>query len=106
MLGNPGELFIDQTTGSTQFSGIGGELGALPLEFTTQGIATMDFPEIFAAIYGKSATPGWTAAFLKRFGGRPDTQSMPNLPYGKAEFFMALYLFMQHWAAMFSASIR
>jgi cell wall-associated NlpC family hydrolase len=102
VIGNPAATSFDQSTGGV------GVLGGINQTFiyqTTSGIATMDYPEIFQAIYGKSATPAWCAAFLKRFGGRPDVQTMPQIQQGGPEFFMALYLFMRRWAGMFTASV-
>jgi hypothetical protein len=76
---------------------------------STEGIATMDTPEIFQAIYGASANPVWRDKFIERFGARPDIVSVPQIAggqsTGRAEFFMALYLFMQRWANMFTADI-
>jgi hypothetical protein len=100
LIGNPGVTTFDQDT-----AGISQDISPDGLFYTTSGIATMDYPEIFEAIYGKSASPAWTAAFLKRFGARPDVETMPQIQQGAPEFFMALYLFMRRWAGMFTASV-
>lgn len=77
---------------------------------TTSGIATMDYPEIFRAIFGDDASAQFVSDYLARFGGRPNTVNMPMLTqdqHGKpgSEFFMALYLFMQRWANQFQATV-
>lgn len=95
--------------GAANFDSATGTFGApdnmLFWRISTQGIATMDFPEIFQAIFGEDASADFIAKYLSRFGGRPDLVTMPVIPAGRAEFFMALYLFMQRWAAQFEASV-
>lgn len=106
--------YVIGSQGSTAFNADGsvttlGTYTQLALDQQTQGIATMDFPEIFQAIYGVQANPAWTQAFLKRFGARPNVTNVPQIHggqnVGRAEFFMALYYFMQAWAGMFSATV-
>lgn len=104
VLGNPGATTFDSSSGGVGFqSGVALELSALAN--STSGVATMDYPEIFKAIYGDVSDSGFIDAFLERFGARPDVQQMPYIHQGTPEFFMALYLFMQRWAGMFTASI-
>ena len=79
--------------------------GGLLLELDSQGIATMDFPQIFRAIFGQDATQDFLDEYLNRFGARPNIQQVPSIQQGRPEFFMALYLFMQHWANQFTATV-
>jgi hypothetical protein len=75
-------------------------------ETITGGIATMDFPDIFKPIFGGPASQEFIDTYLKRFGGRPDVQQIPSIQQGSLmEFFMALFLFMQRWAAQFQANV-
>lgn len=72
---------------------------------TTSGIATMDFPNIFNAIFGEPASAQFITDYLSRFGARPNMVTMPIITQGAPEFFMALYLFMQHWANQFQCNV-
>lgn len=74
-------------------------------QLTSSGIATMDFPQIFRAIFGQDASQQFLDEFLGRFGARPNTVTLPTVKQGLPEFFMALFLFMRKWADQFSASI-
>jgi len=103
VLGNLGATLLDPTTGTVSSNSPVTDL--ISLAKSSAGIASLDFPEIFNVIYGETAPSGFTKSFLQRFGARPDVQQMANVPNGAAVFFMALYLFMQHWAAQFSASV-
>lgn len=103
VLGNLGASILDPITGGISSNSPVQDLVHLALG--TAGIASMDYPEIFQAIYGKTVPPEFIKSFLARFGARPDVQQMPNIPHGAAEFFMALYLFIQRWAGQFSTTI-
>ena len=92
---------IDQGSGNLTTTNEGG----LILDVTSQGIATMDFPQIFRAIFGQDATQDFLTEYLNRFGARPDIEQVPSIQQGRPEFFLALYLFMQHWANQFTANI-
>jgi hypothetical protein len=74
-------------------------------QLTSSGIATMDFPQIFRAIFGQDASQDFLDEFLGRFGARPNTVTVPTVKQGMPEFFLALFLFMRKWADQFSASI-
>lgn len=95
---------VDQSSGNLTASTTSSSSGLL-LELTSQGIATMDFPQIFRAIFGQDATQAFLDEYLNRFGARPDVQQVPSIQTGRPEFFLALYLFMQHWANQFTATI-
>jgi cell wall-associated NlpC family hydrolase len=71
----------------------------------TRGIATMDFPQIFQAIYGKVPGKNFVSSYLQRFGARPNLDQMANIRAGDQEFYMALWNFMYYWAAQFSAVV-
>lgn len=90
------------TEGNSQ--AMGGD-GGLMWALTSSGIATMDFPQIFRAIWGKDASQDFLDEYLGRFGGRPNAVSLPTVKQGRPEFFMALYLFMRKWADQFQASV-
>jgi hypothetical protein len=74
-------------------------------QLTSSGIATMEFPQIFRAIFGQDASQQFLDEFLGRFGARPNTVTLPTVKQGLPEFFLALFLFMRKWADQFSASI-
>lgn len=71
----------------------------------TEGIATMDFPQIFKTIYGKPASSKFVTDYLQRFGARPNVEQFPNILHGPQEFYMALWMFMKHWAEQFNATV-
>lgn len=99
VVGTPAQTF-DVSSGTV--SGDTGYYWAL----TTKGIATMEYPGIFKAIFGHDATQQFVDDYLNRFGGRPNMMNIPVLKVGsKQEFFMALYLFMQRWANQFKANV-
>lgn len=72
---------------------------------STQGVVTMEFPQIFQAIYGVPASQQFVQEYLERFGARPNVDQMSNIFYGQAEFYMALWNFMFYWSAQFSTQI-
>jgi hypothetical protein len=74
-------------------------------QLTSSGIATMEFPQIFRAIFGQDASQQFLDEFLGRFGARPNTVTLPTVKQGLPEFFLALFLFMRKWADQFSATI-
>lgn len=103
VVGTPLTVAIDQS-GATSPLGDDGASG-LAWQLTTSGIATMEFPQIFRAIFGQDATQEFLDSFLGRFGARPNMVTIPTVKQGMPEFFMALFLFMRKWANQFSASI-
>jgi hypothetical protein len=101
VVGAPMTMF-DTTTAEVSGSGNTGYY----MLYTTKGIATMDYPGIFQAVFGKAASQQFVDDYLSRFGGRPNMVNIPVLAQGsRQEFFMALYLFMQHWANQFKANV-
>jgi cell wall-associated NlpC family hydrolase len=102
VMGTPHTLF-DTRTGASSANPDAG--GGLYWQLTTQGIATMDFPQVFRAIFGQDASDKFVQDYLSRFGGRPNMVTIPSIQQGRPEFFMALYLFMQNWANQFRATV-
>jgi cell wall-associated NlpC family hydrolase len=104
VLGNSGVTSLDQDTGSLDYtSEVATDLVSLALG--SSGVATMDYPEIFEAIYGAKADSRWVNSFLQRFGARPNMIQMPQIARGRNEFYMAIYQFMKNWAGQFTATI-
>jgi cell wall-associated NlpC family hydrolase len=89
------------TDGSVQSATSGG----LFWQLQSQGVATMDFPQIFRAIFGQDASQQFLDEYLGRFGGRPNMVTVPSVQQGRPEFFMALFLFMRRWADQFQAEV-
>jgi hypothetical protein len=79
--------------------------GGLYWQLASQGVATMDFPQIFRALFGQDATQQFLDEYLGRFGGRPNLVNIPAVQQGRPEFFMALFLFMRRWADQFQADV-
>lgn len=102
VVGVPHTLFDTRTGGVSANPDAGGQLY---WQLTTQGIATMDFPQVFRALFGQDASAKFIQDYLSRFGGRPNMVAIPSIQQGRPEFFMALYLFMQNWANQFRASV-
>jgi cell wall-associated NlpC family hydrolase len=94
--------YLDPTTANTSGQSSGSQFG---WSLASQGIATMDYPQIFQAVFGESASEQFVKDYLDRFGGRPNVVNIPIIRQGAPEFFMALYLFMQRWANQFRASV-
>jgi hypothetical protein len=106
VVGTPVAMFDTRTATVTAASGGAGSGSGLAWMLGTDGIATVDFPEIFQALFGMSASQQFIDEYLDRFGGRPDTVNIPTIRWRSgSEFFMALYLFMQRWANQFRADV-
>jgi cell wall-associated NlpC family hydrolase len=91
-----------------------GQVNALNMVYrsVSHGVATIDQPGIMAALFGLDQTPDETSRFTEfiyqRFGPRPNFTPVPTIvagASGNAEFFMALFLFMQNWTAQYNANI-
>jgi hypothetical protein len=95
--------------------GFGGPNSAVDMglrKAQTMGIATVEQPEIVAALLNIDRNnPGSAAdwldseAVLQRFGARPDFKGMEALTSAQAEFWYALHLFQRNWANMFTAQV-
>lgn len=77
---------------------------ALRKMVTTMGVASIELPGLIEAIVGE--VEGWDDAdtLLRRHGARVDVHNAPVVTSPEAEFFLAIYLFMQAWANQFHAS--
>jgi hypothetical protein len=105
VIGTPMTMFDTRTASVSGASGPSGGNG-LAWMLMTQGVASMDYPEIFKVLFGTVASQQFIDEYLDRFGGRPNVLNLPTLKSGSAtEFFMALYLFLQRWANQFRADI-
>ncbi len=107
VIGSIGAAF-DATSG--QVVGGAGQVGENTYQgifamMQTNGVVTMQYPEIFKAIYGKALPKDLVSWFLERFGGRPNVETYPNIPHGPQEFYLALWRFCLHWAGQFSADV-
>ena len=75
----------------------------------TIGIVTIEIPAVLYALLGVKADDqsarNFTQWVLKRFGARPNYQQVSSLNGLKAEFFSAMYIFMQNWAMQYNADI-
>jgi cell wall-associated NlpC family hydrolase len=93
---------IDSATGTVA------NMGPL-IATTTAGVATIDIPAIMTALFGLEPTQGEAQKFIdwvyKRFGARPDFQTMVGPVGPQGEFFAALHTFMQSWAYQYNADI-
>ena len=101
VVGVPLGFSMLKSDGSVQASTSGG----LYWQLQSQGVATMDFPQIFRAIFGQDASQQFIDEYLGRFGGRPNMVTVPQVQQGRPEFFMALFLFMRRWADQFRAEV-
>lgn len=105
VVGTPVAQF-DTATATVRASSDEGDSAGLYWMLTTSGIATVDFPEIFSALFGVAASQQFIDEYLDRFGGRPNTVNIQTIRFKSgAEFFMALYMFMQRWANQFRADV-
>lgn len=90
-------------------SGVGSSVG-LDQQAIMKGIASIDFPQILAALFGTESIGdaiNLRKRILKRFGARQQFVPKSVLASGgPAEFWYAVFLFMENWANMFSASIN
>lgn len=95
------DLSSGSATGNTAF------LGAQAL--VTTGIATIDFSEIWSALFGMKLSEAdakkFSAWIKNRFGARPDYQELPGLVGPKAQFFAAIFLLMRQFAYQYSATV-
>lgn len=73
----------------------------------TSGIASVEFPEIMKALFNIDPGAGFgdPQAIFRRFGARPDFQSMGTITGPQAEFWFALWLFQRNWADQFSTVV-
>lgn len=96
---------LDSTSGGIAEGADPTSISAQAQMIGTFGVATMDFPQIFKAIYKKEASQKFIDDYLSRFGARPNMDQMANIQHGPQEFFMALWNFMYYWASQFQTDI-
>lgn len=73
----------------------------------TAGIASVEFPEMMKVLFNLESEQysDKGKGFLSRFGARPEHIPMSNINGPHAEFFFAVYKFMQNWSNQYSARI-
>lgn len=79
----------------------------------TQGIASVEFPELMEALFNISNPDDPRAkyfrdaeAILQRFSARVNYQPLELIAGPAAEFWFAVRLFMRAWASMFSSTLQ
>lgn len=78
----------------------------------TQGIASVEFPELMKALFNLPEDAVEAGGFLspktilKRFGARMNYRSMGMISSPEAEFWYACRLFQLNWASQFSSQVR
>lgn len=103
VIGSTNPIFDNSSGGIVQ--GGSTDLTQWAAMLATNGIATMDFPQIFKVIYGEAADGKFVHDYLTRFGARPNLEQIPNIIRGPQEFYMALWRFMTHWSEQFNATV-
>ncbi len=75
------------------------------------GIATIDVPGLFQALFGTSSSDGGLFgegvpnSIYQQFGPRPNFDQMPTVAYGEAEFWYAVHNWQMSWASQFSTNL-
>ena len=84
-----------------------GDASAVYQQLGTAGIASVEFPELMAALFNvdKKQFADNGKVFLDRYGARPDSTAMNNISGHRQEFFFACFRFMQNWSGQWSASV-
>lgn len=93
------------------YGAVGASADIAQRRWLTQGIATVDYPEILETLLnvdpedGRSS--GWTdpQAILDRFGVRVASEEIAWAATGEAEFWAALHKFRLGWASQFSTKV-
>ncbi len=97
-------------TGSSSLAPGGVILQSNKLE--TQGIATVEFPELMEALFNVTADSPRAKylrnadSILQRFGARVNYQGINIVTGPEAEFWYAVNLFQRAWASQFSSNIN
>jgi hypothetical protein len=96
------ESQLDTSTG--QLSAV-----AQDVAIDTRGIATIDLKALVGALFRYKPTDADMQKFrdyiYQRFGARVETRQVPGIYGPKAEFFLAVFNFMQRWSAQFSSNV-
>jgi cell wall-associated NlpC family hydrolase len=97
--------------GTSQYLTGGEEAYIMLREYQTEGVVTVDFPDILAFILNARKDDPDAADWLnpekilQRFGARVNFSPMQYINQGVAEFWCALYLFQQAWASQFMTQV-
>lgn len=81
-------------------------------QVVTNGIASVEFPELMEALFNVSKDDPRAKSFLdpnailRRFGARVDVRTAGILTTPEAEFWYACRLFQRNWAGQFSAAVN
>lgn len=109
--GGAGQNGLNVATGQVS-SSVGAALDPLVVAQNlsyTRGIASIDIPALMYSLFKINPTEAQASAFsrwiYKRFGARPDFQTIPNLVGPSAEFFASIYYFMRQWAYQYDADV-
>jgi len=73
----------------------------------THGVATVEFPQLLEFITKVKDHPLWNnpEAILERFGARVSSRTVGSLSSREAEFYRAVYAFMENWTSQYTQSI-
>lgn len=95
------------TSSSTGFEGYG-DASTVYQQTATAGIASVEFPELMAALFNvnKTTFADGGRAFLNRYGARPDNHPMDSITGHKQEFYFACFRFMQNWSDQWSCQVK
>lgn len=76
-------------------------------ENLTHGIATVEFPQLLEFLTKTGDHPLWgnPEAILERFGARVSSSTVGSLSTREAEFYRAVYAFMENWTSQYTQSI-
>jgi cell wall-associated NlpC family hydrolase len=95
------------TTSATTGVEGAGDATTIAQEYATAGIASVEMPDLMKALFRITHEfDDNGAAFLARFGARPQFDPMDNISGHRQEFFFAVFRFMLNWATRWSAPIN
>lgn len=101
--------YVEGSTGLASLGPLPTWVGDTTSAYQTHGVATVEIPRFLDAVininsqmYPFMKDP---QALLTRFGARIDRQQIGTIYGPQQEFYYAVKLFMQSWAAMFTAQI-
>lgn len=94
------------TSSTTGLEGLG-DASSVYQQLGTAGIASVEFPELMAALFNVNASTfkDGGQSFLNRYGARPDNHAMDNITGHKQEFYFACFRFMQNWSDQWSCQV-
>lgn len=98
--------------GTSQYLTGGQEAYIENRKYTTEGVVTIDFPDILEFVLNVQKNDpdakDWLDPdkILKRFGARPNFSPMGYINQGIPEFWSALWLFQRAWASQFITQVE